>query len=296
MPQQRPAPSSTANGSIEPLACSPKRRSISAAIRSGGAICVYQSFQSSPSFTASLSSSSRACDNGSSVACVPRSVTGSGQGIVGSSVPLESAVEGSGGVGRALQVGEVDLVNTALAFQAEEARLLDRRDLLDRLRAVVVADREIALLPERVIGQRVLGEIAVYAAILPIRDRVDLPAAAGPLEIRDLRAALGLVAAQAREPGVDAELAQRAAHRLHFVLLVVGVEAVEALIPTLAVARFLPSRRDLGAIDLEVDLEPCDEVVDEPIGLREQVARVDEQYWNLRVDLRDQMQRYGRLR
>ena len=42
---------------------------------------VYQSFHSSPSFTASTSPSRWSCDSGSSRACAPRSVTGSSQGI-----------------------------------------------------------------------------------------------------------------------------------------------------------------------------------------------------------------------
>ncbi len=46
----------TANGSMEPAACRPRRRSISASIFSGAGMLVYQSRQSSPSFTASMRS------------------------------------------------------------------------------------------------------------------------------------------------------------------------------------------------------------------------------------------------
>src|SRR5690606_30012016 len=135
-----------------------------------------------------------------------------------------------------LGVCEVDLVDPALALQAEEAGLLDRVDLVDRPRAVHVADGEIALLPQRVIRQPVLLQVEVHVAIAPVRDRVHLPAAAGPVEERDRRPARALLAPKAREPGVDAELAQRAPHRLDLRLLVVRVQALEALIPALPVA------------------------------------------------------------
>ena len=76
MPTAAPAASRTVNGSIQPVACKPRRRSISAAMPSGDGTVVYQSRQSSPSRTASASSAAYAGASGSSVACTPRSVTG----------------------------------------------------------------------------------------------------------------------------------------------------------------------------------------------------------------------------
>ncbi len=51
-----------------------------------------------------------------------------------------------------------------------------------------------------------------------------------------------LVAPQAGEPSADPELAQRAAHRLDLVLLVVGFDALDSLIPSLTVPSLLPGR------------------------------------------------------
>ena len=68
--------SMTAKGSIEPFACKASRRSISAPIFSGSGMVVYQSCQSSPSFTASIRSSPWLCASGSRVAREPRKVTG----------------------------------------------------------------------------------------------------------------------------------------------------------------------------------------------------------------------------
>ena len=57
MPAILPSASNTVNGSIEPAACSPSRRSISLRMSSAVGMKVYQSFHSSPSFTASVSPS-----------------------------------------------------------------------------------------------------------------------------------------------------------------------------------------------------------------------------------------------
>ena len=53
MPAILPSASNTVNGSIEPAFCRPSRRSISLVMSSGFGTEVYQSLQSSPSFTAS---------------------------------------------------------------------------------------------------------------------------------------------------------------------------------------------------------------------------------------------------
>src|SRR5690606_15121655 len=102
------------------------------------------------------------------------------------------------------------------------------------------------------------------------------PAAVRPAEKRDVLAALALLAPQPREPRVDAELAKRAAHRLDLVLFVIGFDARKPLQPTLAVARFLPRGRQRRAVHVQVDAEAVDELVDEAIRLREQVAGVDQ--------------------
>src|SRR6185312_9721560 len=81
MPAILPAASNTVNGSIDPAFCKPSRRSISLAMFSGLGTAVYQSLNSSPSLTASTSPWRWSCDSGSSRACSPRRVTGSGQGI-----------------------------------------------------------------------------------------------------------------------------------------------------------------------------------------------------------------------
>ena len=52
--------------------------------------------------------------------------------------PIAQPCAGAAGSSK---IGEIDLVNTALALQTEKARLLERADLVDRLRAVCVADR-----------------------------------------------------------------------------------------------------------------------------------------------------------
>src|SRR5665213_466771 len=81
MPEILPSASKTVHGIIAPDACSPSRRSISLRMSSARGTEVYQSFHSSPSFTASVSPSHWACDKGSSRAYRPLSDTGSSQVI-----------------------------------------------------------------------------------------------------------------------------------------------------------------------------------------------------------------------
>ena len=57
MPAILPSASNTVNGSIDPDACRPSRRSISLRMSSALGMKVYQSFHSSPSLTASVSPS-----------------------------------------------------------------------------------------------------------------------------------------------------------------------------------------------------------------------------------------------
>src|SRR6267378_6229136 len=81
MPAILPSASKTVHGSMVPDARSPSRRSISLRMSSGFGTKVYQSFHSSPSFTAFVSPSQWSCDKGFSCACGPLSETGSSQGI-----------------------------------------------------------------------------------------------------------------------------------------------------------------------------------------------------------------------
>src|ERR1700688_1921779 len=81
MPEMVPSASKTVHGIIAPDACSPSLRSISLRMSSARGTLVYQSFHSSPSFTASVSPSHWSCDKGSSRAYGPLSDTGSSQAI-----------------------------------------------------------------------------------------------------------------------------------------------------------------------------------------------------------------------
>jgi hypothetical protein len=76
MPAMQPSASKTVKGSMEPAACSPSRRSISAAIPSGEGTAVYQSRQGSPSRTASTRPSWWSGDRGSNRTNRPVSVSG----------------------------------------------------------------------------------------------------------------------------------------------------------------------------------------------------------------------------
>ena len=69
-----------------------------------------------------------------------------------------------------------DLVQPALAQQSEEAQLLDALHIREAARRVHVADRDVTLLPQGVIGQVVTDEILMDVAIAPVDDRMNLEA------------------------------------------------------------------------------------------------------------------------
>ena len=93
MPTASPlARSTTVKGSMWPAARWANRASILAAISSGDGTVVYQSFQSSPSFTASARAGASSGVSGRKLAWVPVRVTSSGQRSgVG---PIQAALNG----------------------------------------------------------------------------------------------------------------------------------------------------------------------------------------------------------
>src|SRR5689334_2294555 len=100
-----------------------------------------------------------------------------------------------------------------------------------------VADRHVALVPERVIRQSVRLQVEINVAVGPVEDRMHLEPAIPHFERIQLRAALGLAATQPGEPGLRAERLQSAAHRLDLADLEIFVEALATLLPELAVLR-----------------------------------------------------------
>src|SRR5690606_9092098 len=93
------------------------------------------------------------------------------------------------------------LVDPALALEAEEAGVLVLHARLPAAGGVEVADGDVALVPQRVVGQVVLLQVLPHVAVAPVGDRADLQAVAAPLQDRRVGAAGRLAAAQAGEPG-----------------------------------------------------------------------------------------------
>ena len=66
------------------------------------------------------------------------------------------------------------LVQTALALEPAETSLLLGHAGLELRGAVPVADGHVALLPQRVVVEPVLGEVAMDRAVVPVEDGVNL--------------------------------------------------------------------------------------------------------------------------
>ena len=74
---------------------------------------------------------------------------------------------------------EVHIVQSAFSLQPEEACLVIACYIGQRVRRVRVADRDIALFPERVVRQIVFLQISIDVPVVPVGNRVDLPSLAG---------------------------------------------------------------------------------------------------------------------
>ncbi|MPN14201.1 hypothetical protein SDC9_161527 [bioreactor metagenome] len=70
-----------------------------------------------------------------------------------------------------------------------------------------------------------------------------------------MRATARLLTAQTGKPGLRVQLQQCPVHRFDFVDVIVFFNALNALLPQFAIARFLPGRTFLRPVDLQIKLE-----------------------------------------
>ena len=158
-----------------------------------------------------------------------------------------------------------------------------------------IADRDIALLPQRVIGQIEFLQVVVNVLVAPVDDRQKLEQAVLQPQHLELAAGVGLTAAQAGKPGPRLQVTQGTLHRLHLVELVVAADTLYSLLPQLAVTGLLPGRRAGGLIDLEVEPQPLGQLVDETIGFRKQIAGIGKNHRYVGLLLGHQMEHDRRL-
>ena len=125
-------------------------------------------------------------------------------------------------------------------YHPETAPELLRHAVGELVRRVPVADRRIALLPERVVRQLVARQVVVDVLVVPVDDRVDLQIAVLHPEHVQMPSRRGLRAPEPDDPRDRVELVEGTLHRLDLVHLVVRRDAVEPMLPALAEARLLP--------------------------------------------------------
>jgi hypothetical protein len=80
-------------------------------------------------------------------------------------------------------------VQAAPALEAEEAGVFLARAVAQSTGGVHVADGDVALLPQRVIGQVMAGQIAKHVTVGPVDQRMDLAAAVAPQQHVEVLAA-----------------------------------------------------------------------------------------------------------
>ena len=183
----------------------------------------------------------------------------------------------------------------ALAAQPEEAGLRGVHPRAQRRGGVDIAHRDIALLDQRVFRQVMQQHVGAHIDVGPVGDGVELEASVLHLQHLDAAAAAGLATPQAGVPAAHLQFAQRPLHRLDLAQLVVAAQAVAAGFPQAAEARLHPGDADAGTVHPQVQPEQLDQLVGIAVGLREQVAGIDQEYRDVRTRLRQQMQGDRRL-
>src|SRR5207342_3902706 len=102
------------------------------------------------------------------------------------------------------------VVQAAFALESEEPRVLLAHPGFQPSCRMHVADRDIAFVPQRVIGQVVPLQVAPHVAVAPVCQRMQLPASVVQLQERRVRTAARLRATDAGDPRARTKLAQRA--------------------------------------------------------------------------------------
>ena len=162
----------------------------------------------------------------------------------------------------------------------------------DRPGAGNAADRAVARLVQRVVGNLVHLDVRPDALLVPVRERMHLPdvVALRPLELRRLGPARRLVAADARDPGVVG--IERREQRLDFADL---AATVRVALPE--VGAFLPVLLGDGDDRVRDQVQPValDEPVARLVGLAEEELRVELDHGQVEAELGDHVHEHRRL-
>ena len=157
-----------------------------------------------------------------------------------------------------------------------------------------VADRRVALLNQRMVRQFILAHVLANVLTRPTQNRMDLIQPVLLLHCTQRSAMVRLVCTQSREPGGHIEFFQCPLQRFNLEDVVVVAQAL-GIFPCLAMQRLVPGWRDAGGIHHEVQFEPLGEVLDQFVGLRKQVAGVDQDDRQVGDNPCDQVQHHRRL-
>src|SRR6185312_7854719 len=150
-------------------------------------------------------------------------------------------------------------VQSAFALEAEETGVFRIHARFPTTAGVAIADRDVALVPQRVVWQAMAAQVMTDIAVAPVGQRMQFPAAMPPFENIDRGAAARLLPAQAGDPAARVQLVQGPLHRLDLAQLVVAIDPGNALLPQAPVARLHACRAERRLVNLEVQLQPLGE-------------------------------------
>ena len=121
--------------------------------------------------------------------------------------------------------------------------------------AALAGDYGIMVRPEARVAELSMGEKQQVEILKLLYRRSTVLIFDEPTAVLTPTEAAGLFAAKTGKPGLPIQLFQRTIHRLNFVDVIVFLNAFNALLPQLAVARLLPGGAFFRAEDLQVEFE-----------------------------------------
>src|ERR1700723_1948882 len=124
---------------------------------------------------------------------------------------------------------------------------------------------------------------------------MDFVASALEVDGKNSRTRLGLRTAQSGKPSPRVQLMQRTVQRFLLVDAVVALDTRKSLVPQFSESGLLPGGGRLGTKHFEIEFQLIGQLIDEAVGLREEIPGVEQHDRHARHDRVHEMQHDSRL-
>ena len=164
-----------------------------------------------------------------------------------------------------------------------------------RLGAVPIAHGDVALCGQRMMGKLVLMEEQIHLCIRPIQNGIDFECSLLLLRERPVLTGIGLRTAQAADPNISADFAERAVHWLDFCQKRVAIRAFLAVLPEISPQRLDAGGGNGGLIDAVIEREFLHQLFGVAIGLGKEESGINGDHGNFGRVIVDEFQHHRSL-